>query len=77
MDMIDAQFTAAAAMGFASMSRGSMNVKSDLISAWALQDEDTILADTERLIQTYHDSAPGSWQIIVAPCAATSCSSPC
>lgn len=76
VDMIDAQFEAAGGMGVRfHASRGSMNVKSDLISDWALQDADTILADTERLIGKYHDSATGSWrQLIVAPCAATSCS---
>lgn len=76
VDMIDAQFAAATAMGVRfHASRGSMNVKSDLISDWALQNEDEILADTERLIQKYHSAAHGSWQqIIVAPCAATSCS---
>jgi len=69
------QFKAASEMGVRlHASRGSMNQKSDLISDWALQDEDTILADTESLIQTQHDSSPGSYrQVIVAPCAATSC----
>jgi Cytosine deaminase and related metal-dependent hydrolases len=76
VDMIDAQFAAATEMGVRfHASRGSMNVKSDLISDWALQDADTILADTERLITTYHDTNASSWrQVIVAPCAATSCS---
>ncbi|MEO0509756.1 MAG: amidohydrolase family protein [Verrucomicrobiota bacterium] len=76
IDMIDAQFDAAAEMGVRfHASRGSMNVKSELISDWALQDEEVILEDTERLIKKYHDAGSGSWrQIIVAPCAATSCS---
>lgn len=76
VDMIDAQFGAASEMGVRfHASRGSMNVKSDLISDWALQSEDEILADTERLIGKFHSTEPGSWQqIIVAPCAATSCS---
>jgi 8-oxoguanine deaminase len=76
VDMIDAQFAAAAGMGLRfHASRGSMNVKSDLISDWALQTEEVILADTERLIQKFHSAEHGSWQqVIVAPCAATSCS---
>ena len=76
VDMTDAQFGAATEMGVRfHASRGSMNVKSDLISDWALQDEDEILADTERVIGKFHDSDSGSWQqVIVAPCAATSCS---
>ena len=76
VDMIDAQFAAAAEMGVRfNASRGSMNVKSDLISDWALQTEDEILADTERLIKKFHSSKHGSWQqVMVAPCAATSCS---
>ncbi|MEM9158584.1 MAG: amidohydrolase family protein [Verrucomicrobiota bacterium] len=70
------QFEAASKMGVRfQASRGSMNVKSDLISGWALQDEDEILADTESLIENQHDASPGSYrQVIVAPCAATSCS---
>ena len=69
------QFKAASEMGVRfHASRGSMNQKSDLISEWALQEEDVILADTESLIQTQHDGSPGSYrQVIVAPCAATSC----
>lgn len=73
--MTAAQFDAASTMGVRfHASRGSMDAKSDLISEWALQSEDEILADTENLIQTFHDASPGSFrQIIVAPCAATSC----
>lgn len=75
-NMIDAQFAAASKMGVRfHASRGSMNVRSDLIADWALQEEAEILEDTERLIETRHDAASGSFrQIIVAPCAATSCS---
>lgn len=75
-NMIDAQFEAAGLMGTRfHAGRGSMNVKSDLISEWAIQTEDEILDDTQRLIKKYHCSKNGSWQqIIVAPCASTSCS---
>lgn len=75
-DMTAAQFDAAEIMGARfQASRGSMNVRSDLISDWALQDEDTILAETEQLVHDFHDAEPGSYrQIIIAPCAATSCS---
>ena len=75
-NMVDAQFEAASVMGVRfHASRGSMNVKSDLISDWALQSEDAILEDTERLISKFHSHKRGSWQqIIIAPCAATSCS---
>ena len=75
-NMVDAQFEAASVMGVRfHASRGSMNVKSDLISDWALQSEDAILEDTERLISKFHSHKKGSWQqIIIAPCAATSCS---
>lgn len=75
-NMIDTQFAAAAKMGVRfHASRGSMNVGSELISDWAVQNEAEILEDTERLIETHHDGSPGSFrQIIVAPCAATSCS---
>ncbi|MCH6258600.1 amidohydrolase family protein [Puniceicoccaceae bacterium K14] len=75
-NMTETQFEASDQMGVRfHASRGSMNFKSDLISDWALQDEDTILADTEALITKHHVSEPGSYQqVIVAPCAATSCS---
>lgn len=75
-ELTAAQFDAAETMGVRfQASRGSMNLKSDLISDWALQEEDIILADTESLINNYHDSSHGSYrQVIVAPCAATSCS---
>ncbi|MDQ8205464.1 amidohydrolase family protein [Pelagicoccus sp. SDUM812003] len=75
-DMIPAQFRAAETMGVRfHASRGSMDLHSELISEWALQDGETILSETESLIKTYHDASRGSWrQIIVAPCAATSCS---
>ena len=75
-NMVDAQFEAASLMGVRfHASRGSMNVKSDLISDWAIQSEDAILEDTERLIYKFHSHEKGSFQqIIIAPCAATSCS---
>lgn len=75
-DMTLAQFEAAEEMGVRfNACRGSMNVQSDLISSWAVQDQDTILSDTESLLKTQHSSSPGSFrQVIVAPCAATSCS---
>ncbi len=54
-------------------SRGSMSLgESDggLPPDSVVEDEDAILADTQRLIDTYHDPAPGSMtQIVVAPCS--------
>jgi 8-oxoguanine deaminase len=74
--MVDRQFEAAAAMGVRfHASRGSMDVGSQLIADWAIESQASILADTERVIESYHDASKGSWQqVIVAPCAATSCS---
>ncbi|GMR02001.1 MAG: 8-oxoguanine deaminase [Acidimicrobiia bacterium] len=54
-------------------SRGSMSLgqgKGGLPPDSVVEDEDVILADTQRLIETYHDPEPGSMtQIVVAPCS--------
>ncbi|MCB2129534.1 MAG: 8-oxoguanine deaminase [Rhodobacteraceae bacterium] len=55
------------------LNRGSMNLsKKDggLPPDIAVQDEDTILADSERLLQMYHDVSDGAMlQVALAPCA--------
>ncbi|MFV1999669.1 MAG: 8-oxoguanine deaminase [Acidimicrobiia bacterium] len=54
-------------------SRGSMSLgESDggLPPDSVVEGEDAILADTQRLIETYHDASPGSMtQVVVAPCS--------
>ncbi len=54
-------------------SRGSMSLgesKGGLPPDSVVEDEDFILRDTQRLIETYHDPNPGSFlQIVVAPCS--------
>ncbi len=54
-------------------SRGSMSLGQDkggLPPDSVVEDEDVILTDTQRLIETYHDPEPGSMtQIVVAPCS--------
>jgi 8-oxoguanine deaminase len=54
-------------------SRGSMSLgESDggLPPDSVVETHEAILADTQRLIETYHDSAPGSMtQVVVAPCS--------
>ncbi len=54
-------------------SRGSMSLgesEGGLPPDSVVEDEDVILADTQRLIDTYHDPAAGSMtQIVVAPCS--------
>jgi len=54
-------------------SRGSMSLgESDggLPPDSVVEDEDAILDDTQRLIETYHDASPGSMtRIVVAPCS--------
>jgi len=74
--LIDAQFEAAAQLGIRlHASRGSMDMPSNLVADWALQAIDPIIEDTQRLIEAFHDPSPQSMrQVIVAPCAATSCS---
>jgi cytosine/adenosine deaminase-related metal-dependent hydrolase len=53
--------------------RGSMSLgESDggLPPDSVVEDEDTILADTQRVIETYHDPEPGALvRVIVAPCS--------
>ncbi|MEM1142933.1 MAG: 8-oxoguanine deaminase, partial [Pseudomonadota bacterium] len=53
--------------------RGSMSVGESaggLPPDSLVEDEDDILADSERLIRTYHDASPGSrLQIALAPCS--------
>jgi len=54
-------------------SRGSMSLgESDggLPPDSVVEGEDAILADSQRLIETYHDASPGSMtQVVVAPCS--------
>jgi cytosine/adenosine deaminase-related metal-dependent hydrolase len=54
-------------------SRGSMSLgesKGGLPPDSVVEAEDSILKDTQRLIQTFHDSKPGSMvSIVVAPCS--------
>lgn len=54
-------------------SRGSMSLgesKGGLPPDSVVEEEDQILKDSQRLIETYHDSRPGSFtQIVLAPCS--------
>lgn len=54
-------------------SRGSMSLgesKGGLPPDSVVEDEDAILKDSQRLIETYHDPNPGSMtQIVLAPCS--------
>lgn len=72
--LIDAEIAAAREIGIRmTATRGSMSVgvsKGGLPPDNVVQDEETILADCERVIHTYHDPAPGSMlQIALAPCS--------
>lgn len=55
------------------VSRGSMNLSEKdggLPPDTAVQDEDTILSDCERVLSKYHDSSEGAFiQVALAPCA--------
>lgn len=54
-------------------SRGSMSLgesKGGLPPDSVVEDEDFILADSQRLIERYHDPKPGAWlQVALAPCS--------
>lgn len=73
-DAIDLEITAARRLGMrVVLTRGSMNLSQrdgGLPPDSVVQDEDTILADSERLIARYHDPSPGAMtQIALAPCS--------
>jgi len=73
-DAIDIEIAAAQRLGVrVVLTRGSMNLSQrdgGLPPDSVVQDEDTILADSERLIARYHDASPGAMvQIALAPCS--------
>lgn len=73
-DSIDIQVSAVRALGMrATLTRGSMTLGEEdggLPPQTTVQDPDVILADSERLIQTYHERGPGAMvQIALAPCS--------
>ena len=72
--LIDAQIAAARKIGIRfTATRGSMSVGKSgggLPPDSIVQDEETILADSERVIRKYHDPRPGSMvQVALAPCS--------
>lgn len=73
-DAVDIAVEEARALGIrATISRGSMNLSQKdggLPPDMVVQDEDTILADSERVLRLFHNPAPGSMiQIALAPCS--------
>jgi 8-oxoguanine deaminase len=71
---IDAQVAASTELGFRLMAtRGSMTRSVEdggLPPASVVQDHDTIMADSERLISAHHDPRPGAMtRIALAPCS--------
>ena len=73
-EAMDIQAEAAASIGIRmTMTRGSMSLGVDdggLPPQTTVQQEDIILADSERVIQRYHDASEGSMlQVALAPCS--------
>jgi 8-oxoguanine deaminase len=71
---IDTEVAAAQRLGIrVVLTRGSMNLSQrdgGLPPDTVVQDEDTILSDSERLIARYHNAAPGAMvQVALAPCS--------
>jgi len=72
-DAIDIQVEEARSLGIRmTVSRGSMDLSvkdGGLPSEEVVQDIDTILADSERVVSRYHEKGPGAFiQIALAPC---------
>ena len=72
--LIDAEIKAAQEIGFRfHPTRGSMSLSSKdggLPPDVVVQDDDEILADSERLVKTYHDPGPNAMvRIALAPCS--------
>lgn len=73
-DLISAQVSAAKELGFRfHPTRGSMSLSEKdggLPPDSVVQDDDEILADSERLVARHHDPSPGSMvQVALAPCS--------
>lgn len=73
-DAVDIEVDEARALGMRmTVTRGSMNLSVEdggLPPKAAVQDEDTILADSERVLNLFHDAKPGAMtQIALAPCS--------
>lgn len=73
-DAVDIAVDEARALGIrATISRGSMNLSQKdggLPPDSVVQDEETILIDSERVLSLFHDPSPGSMvQIALAPCS--------
>ncbi|MCI5076140.1 8-oxoguanine deaminase [Oricola sp.] len=73
-DATDIEVEEAKALGLrATITRGSLSLSQKdgaVPPDHIVQDEDTILADSERVLQTYHDTSDGAMtQIALAPCA--------
>ena len=73
-DATDIEVEEARALGIrATITRGSLSLSQKdgaIPPDHIVQDEDTILADSERVLQTYHDTSDGAMtQIALAPCA--------
>ncbi len=73
-DLISAEIAAAVELGFRfHPTRGSMSLgerDGGLPPDSVVQDDDDILADSERLVRLHHDPAPGAMvQIALAPCS--------
>lgn len=73
-DAMDIQMEEAEKLGIRmTLTRGSMNLSvkdGGLPPDTVVQDEDTILADCERVLNRYHDTSDGAqFQVALAPCA--------
>ncbi len=73
-DAMDVEAEEAARLGMRiTLTRGSLNIKDQqgvISPANVVQDDDVILADSERVLRRYHDRLEGAMvQVALAPCA--------
>ena len=73
-DSVDVQVAEARALGIrACVTRGSMSLSQDqggLPPGRLVQDDDTVLSDSERVLNLFHDARPGAMvQVALAPCS--------
>lgn len=74
---IDRQFEVAARLRIRFHScRGCLDVESEIVPSWVIENVDEVIQDILRLVERWHDPRPGSMRLVaLAPCTVFSASS--